>query len=237
MRQNKFFMKKKNSTEKQFANIEGGLSKTEQFIEDNRKALLSIIAFIIFIFIAYYGYDNIYKKPLNIKAQKQLFIAEQYFEKDSFNLALNGNDQFIGLIDIIKSFSNTKSGSIAKYYAGISYLNIGQYKNAIQMLDQYKSSDKLLMSIAKTAIGDAFSEINQPNDAIEYYEKAISIYENQLTTPLILIKSAKIHELNKDYKKAIECYKLIKNKYPKSEIAKSTDKNINYLTSLKNQDN
>ena len=117
MRQNKFFMKKKNSTEKQFANIEEGLSKTEQFIEDNRKILFSIIGVIIFIFIAYYGYENLYKKPLNKKAQKQLFIAEQYFEKDSFNIALNGNDKFIGLKDIIKEFGSTKSGAIAKYYA------------------------------------------------------------------------------------------------------------------------
>ncbi|MBF26120.1 MAG: hypothetical protein CMP49_06400 [Flavobacteriales bacterium] len=228
-------MKKKNSTEKQFANIEEGLSKTEQFIEDNRKILFSIIGVIIFIFIAYYGYENLYKKPLNKKAQKQLFIAEQYFEKDSFNIALNGNDKFIGLKDIIKEFGSTKSGAIAKYYAGISYLNIGEYKNAIEVLDKFKSTDKLLMSIAKTAIGDAFSEINQPNEAIEYYEAAISIYENQLTTPIILIKSAKIHEKNQDFDKARICYEVIKNKYPKSETAKNIDKYINYLNNLNNQ--
>ena len=120
-------MKKKNSTEKQFANIEEGLSKTEKFIEDNSKILFSIIGLIVLIFITYYGYENLYKNPLNKKAQKQLFIAEQYFEKDSFQTALNGTDKFDGLIYIMKKYSNTKSGKLAKYYAGLSYLNIGEY--------------------------------------------------------------------------------------------------------------
>ena len=44
-------MVKKNNTDKQLANIEQGLSKTEQFIEDNRNVLMSIIGVIIFIFI------------------------------------------------------------------------------------------------------------------------------------------------------------------------------------------
>ena len=65
-------MKKKNSTEKQLANIEEGLSKTEQFIEDNSKVLFSIIGFLVFIFIAFYGYKNLYEKPLTNKAQQEL---------------------------------------------------------------------------------------------------------------------------------------------------------------------
>ena len=81
MRQNKFFMKKKNSTEKRLANIEEVLSKTEQFIEDNSKVLFLTIGFIVFAFVGYYAYQNLYKKPLNNKAQKQLFIAEQYFSR------------------------------------------------------------------------------------------------------------------------------------------------------------
>ena len=229
MRQNKFFMKKKETTEKQFANIEEGLSKTEQFIEDNSKLLFSILGFVVFVFIVYYGFNNLYLNPLNNKAQKQLFIAEQYFEKDSFQVALNGNQNFEGLLNIIDKYSNTKSGELAKYYTGICYLNTGEYTNAIKILDKYKSDDKLLLSIAKTAIGDAFSEINQPTEAIEYYKEAINIQNNELTTPIILTKCAKIYELEEDYENAIKCYETIKNDYPESILGKSSDKYINQL--------
>ena len=222
-------MKKKNSTEKQLANIEEGLSKTEKFIEDNSKVLFSIIGCIIFIFITFYGYKNLYKKPLNKKAQKQLFIAEQYFEKDSFKTALNGNDKFDGLISIIEQYSSTQSGSLAKYYAGISYLKIGDYKNSIKMLDKYESDDQLLLSIAKTAIGDAFSEINQPKEAIEYYKKAIKLSQNALTTPITLMKCAHLYESEENFKEAVKCYTTIKEDYSDTKIAQNIDKYINRI--------
>ena len=226
-------MKKKNTSEKQLANIEEGLSKTEQFIEDNSKALFIIIGLIVFIFIGYYGYKNLYEKPLNKKAQKQLFIAEQYFEKDSFETALNGTDLFDGLISIIDQYSSTTSGSLAKYYAGICYLNIGDYKNAITILDDYNSDDRLLLSIAKTAIGDAFSELDQTKEAIEYYKKSLNIEKNPLTTPIVLMKCAKLYELEGDYKNALDCYRIIKNDYPENKNSKNIDK---YINNIKNRE-
>ena len=229
MRQNKFFMKKTNSTEKQFANIEEGLSKTEQFIENNSKVLFSIIAGLVVLFIAFYSYNNLYKAPLNKKAQNQLFIAEQYFEKDSFQTALEGTNKFDGLITISSKYANTKSGSLAKYYAGISYLNIGEYKKAIAILDKYKSDDKLLLSIAQVAIADAFAELSQPTEALEYYKKAVEIEQNALITPITLFKSAQLYEIEEKYNDAIKCYETIKEDYPESEISKSVEKYINQL--------
>lgn len=226
-------MKKKNTAEKQLANIEEGLSKTEQFIEDNSKALFIIIGLIVFMFIGYYGYKNLYEKPLNKKAQKQLFIAEQYFEKDSFEIALNGTDLFDGLISIIDQYSSTTSGSLAKYYAGICYLNIGEYQKAITILDDYNSDDQLLLSIAKTAIGDAFAELDQTKEAIEYYQKSLNIEKNLLTTPIVLMKCAKLYELEGDYKNALDCYQIIKNDYPENKNSKNIDK---YINNIKNRE-
>ena len=222
-------MKKKNSTDKQFANIQDGLGKTEQFVENNRFWLFSIISLLIVIFIGYYLYQSFYKEPLNKTAQNQLFIGEQYFEKDSFKVALNGKDNFEGFISISENYSNTPSGELAKYYAGISYLRIGEYEKAITQLDNFDCDDELLMSIATTAIGDAFSEINQPKEAIEYYEKAIKMTTNHVTTPIILMKCARLHELEKNYNDAIECYETIKTDYPQSTLTDNIDKYINAI--------
>ena len=222
-------MKKKNNTDKQFANIEEGLSKTEQFIEDNRNVLISIIGAIIIVFLSFYGYKNFYKTPLNKKAQNQLFIGEQYFEKGEFQIALNGDENFPGLLNIIENYSNTQSGNLARYYTGISYLRLGKFENAIQTLEKYNSEDKLLLSIAKAAIGDAFSEINQPKEAIEYYNKAIKISENNLTTPIFLMKCAILYESEQQFKEAKSCYLTIQSDYPESSQAKNIEKYINKL--------
>ena len=222
-------MKKKNNTDKQFANIEEGLSKTEQFIEDNRNVLMSIIGAIIIAFLFVYGYKNFYKKPLNNKAQNQLFIGEQYFEKGDFQVALNGTEDYIGLINITEQYSNTQSGNLARYYAGISHLRLGEFENAIQMLEKYNSEDKLLASIAKGAIGDAFAELNQPKEAIEYYKKAIRISSNNLTTPIFLMKCANIYESEEKFQEAKSCYLTIQSDYPESSQAKNIEKYINKL--------
>ena len=87
-------MKKKNKTDIQLANIEQGLSKSEQFIEDNQKPISLIIGIIILVFLSVYSYNSFYKNPLNTKAQDELFVAEQYFEKANYRKALDGDDTF-----------------------------------------------------------------------------------------------------------------------------------------------
>ncbi len=109
-------------------------------------------------------------------------------------------------------------------------MNIGDYANAIRILDKYNSDDKLLMSIASMAIGDAFSEINQPKEAIEYYEKSIKFHNNTITTPVALMKCGKIHESEKNFQEAIKCYEMIKEKYPESDESKTIEK---YISNLK----
>ncbi|MBJ04673.1 MAG: tetratricopeptide repeat protein [Flavobacteriales bacterium] len=222
-------MEKKNVTEKQLANLEEGLSKAEQFVENNRKSIFSIIGIIILAFILFYSYNNLYIKPLNEKAQKQLFIAERFFEQDSFKLALNGNEDFLGFIDIIDKYSKTKSASLAKYYAGISFYKTSNYPDAIKTLEKFNSQDKLLLSIAKITIGDAFSDLNQPEEALEYYLKSMDVNKNNLITPIVLMKCSKIYESLNKSDKAIDCYNEIKSNYPDSKEALNIDKNINKL--------
>ena len=93
-------------------------------------------------------------------------------------------------------------------------------------LENYKSKDKLLLSIAKMNIGDAFLELNQPKEAIEYYNKSLSIVKNNLITPITLMKCATIYEQQEDYNNALNYYEQIKIDYPNSNIALSIDKYI-----------
>ena len=222
-------MKKKNKTDIQLANIEQGLSKSEQFIEDNQKPISLIIAIIILVFLSAYSYNSFYKKPLNSKAQDELFVAEQYFEKANYRKALDGDDTFLGLSEICENYSNTTSGNLAYYYAGISHLRLGEFESAIKKLEKFKSKDPILLSIAKAGIGDAFSEIGQTNESIEYYKKAISVTENESITPFFLIKCAQAYEKLEDYSNAKSCYTKIKTDFPNSNEAKNIEKFLNKI--------
>jgi tetratricopeptide (TPR) repeat protein len=141
------------------------------------------------------------------------------------NLSLDGADGKYGFIDIATIYSNTKAGNLANYYAGISYLKMKQYDKAIDYLSNFSSSDLGIGPIATGAIGDAFADIEQFSDAIEYYIKASKI-ENEFTAPLFLQKAAQLSMHLKDFTNAKKYFTKIKEEYPASIQAGDIDKYI-----------
>jgi len=218
--------KKKNKTEDQFAQIEETLSRTEQFIEDNQKNLMSGVGAIVVIVALFIGYQNLYIAPMEKEAQAEMFMAELYFQKDSFNLALNGDEKYYGFIDIADEYSLTKAGALANYYAGLSYLNTGDFENAIEYLGNFSSDDAVLSALAIGCIGDAYMELLDTDNALSYYEDAAEKNINEFTTPRYMLKQAMIHEANGDVADALALYKGIEADYKTSREGNGIEKYI-----------
>lgn len=218
--------KKNESAPEQLESVESALSRTEQFIENNQKTLTSVVFAIIIIVGGYLLFQRYYMAPMENEAKGQMFRAEQYFAQDSFNLALNGDGNYLGFLDIIEEYGMTKSANLAEYYSGISYLKLGQYDNAIDHLKDFKVSDKIIEPQKYGALGDAYMEKGDLDEALDYYEKAKDVNNNQFTTPYFMEKTAFVYEEKGDYDKAIELYKEIKRKFPESPQSEEVDRNI-----------
>ena len=93
-------MAKKNKTEDQFIQVEQALSKTEQYLVKNQKSLMIILGAIIGLILLFKAYQKFYIEPLEEDAQIEVYMAELYFQKDSFNLALNGDVQYACFLDV-----------------------------------------------------------------------------------------------------------------------------------------
>ncbi len=206
--------------------VEHALSRSEQFIEDNQKRITIVVLVIVAIVGIYLAYQKWYVAPMGEEANLQMFVAEQYFEVDSFNLALNGDMNYPGFLTIIDEYSSTDAANLACYYAGISYLKLGQFEKAIAFLSKFDSEDKMLMSIALGSIGDAHLELKQTDKAAEFYIKAGTFNENDFLGPLYLMRAGLAFESLKNYKSALEQYKLIKDKYENTPEGKVIDKFI-----------
>ena len=224
--------KKGNKTEDQFAQIEDTLSKTEQYIEKHHKKIIQVVGAIIGVIALFIGYQNFYMKPLEKEAQIEMFMAELYFQKDSFNLALNGDGQFLGFIDLADEYSFVKEGKLASYYAGVCFLNMGDYESAIEYLKKFSSNDILLSSLALGMTGDCYMELGNQDKALDYYEDAADNNKNDFTTPIYLFKQALIHEENGDYKKALTIYNTIKEEHKDSRQASNISK---YISRIENR--
>jgi tetratricopeptide (TPR) repeat protein len=218
-----------------FENVEQSLTKAELFFEQNRNPLLIAAAVILGVALLYYVYAQYIVKPQEEEAQEMIFMAQKYFEQDSLKLALNGDGPNMGFIDIADEYSSTKAGNLASYYAGVCYLNLGDFENAIIYLDEFSGDDEIISVVAKGAIGDAFLELNQPEEALEYYTTATKVNKNEFVIPIYLQKAAQTAEILNDYKGALRFYERIKKEFPESREASDIDKQITYIQTKLNQ--
>lgn len=226
---------KKDQATEVFENVEQSLTKAELFFEENRNPLLIAAGVILGVALIYFGYTKYIVEPQETEAQEMIFRAQKYFEQDSLRLALNGDGTNLGFIDIADEYSSTKAGNLANYYAGVCYLNMGEFESAIEYLDQFSGTDEILSVIAQGAIGDAFLELNQPEEALEYYTKASKINDNNFVIPIYLLKAAQTAEILADYKKALGFYERIKEDFPESREAADIDKQITYAANKAKQ--
>lgn len=221
-----FKMAKNKKEQDSFSEVESTLTKTEQLIEDNQKILTIVIGVAVAIVVAYLGFTKLYIQPREADAQDQMFVAEQYFEKDSFNLAINGDGNYLGFLDIVDDYGMTQAGNLSKYYLGISYLRLGEYQTALDYLNEFDTEDLLLLPIAEGAKGDAYLELGETEKAISAYKNAYSSNENEFTNPIYMMKAANLMESAGNLNDALEVYQSIKEKYPTSAEGRSVEKYI-----------
>jgi len=203
------------------------ISKAEHYIEENKKSLSIIAGAVIALVGGYFAWTKLYIAPLEEEAQSQMFMAERYFEKDSLDKAINGDGQFYGFKDIIEKYGLTSSGNLAHMYLGLSYLNKGQFEEAIAELKEYDNGDDLMLApISIGAIGDAYSELGKAEDAIDHYIKASEVNKNNFTTPIYLMKAAGLYESQNKFADALKIYEQIKTDYSESREGREVEKYI-----------
>ncbi|WP_299014254.1 tetratricopeptide repeat protein [uncultured Polaribacter sp.] len=224
------------TTAEVFNTLDETASKSEQWIEKNSKPLFYSLVAVVVLFLAYLGYNKYIVAPKELEASNELAFPRKYFNEAStagsgidslLTLGLEGADGKFGFLDIADSYRGTDAGNLANYYAGVSYLQMKNYEKAISHLEKFDSDDALLGPVALGAIGDAFADIDQPEQALEYYEKAANKKDNTFTAPLFLYKAGQTAMLLKEFGKAENLFSQIKANYPKSEQGIAIEKFIN----------
>jgi tetratricopeptide (TPR) repeat protein len=210
--------------------VESALTSAERFFEENSKIITIIFGAAIVIALLLLLTHRFYSQPREAKAMEQMAGAQNYFQKDSFNLALNGDGNYPGFLDIMDDYGRTKPGKLARYYAGISYLHLGKFKEAIKYLEDFKTDDPLLEPVKIGATGDAYAELGDKDKALKLYMEAADSKKNVFTTPIYYMKAGRLYESMGNKEKALELYRMIKDKYPQSTEGQTVDKYIARLT-------
>ncbi|MCX6239844.1 MAG: tetratricopeptide repeat protein [Bacteroidia bacterium] len=206
--------------------VEHALTTAEMFFEKNSKIITIIFGTAVVIALLLLATHRFYSQPREAKSREQMYVAIRYFEKDSFNLAVNGDGNYPGFLDIIDSYGSTKAGKLARCYMGLSDLYLGKFQEAIDYLENYKTDDFLLAPEVKGATGDAYCELGNREKAVKLYMEAAELNPNAFTSPKYYLKAGNTYEILGSKDKALAAYKVIKDRYAESEEGKSIDKYI-----------
>ena len=214
-----------------FTTLDETASKTEAFVAKNQKIIFGVVAAVALFTVGYLVYEKFVAAPKEDEAATEMFQAQQYFQQatdgvasDSlYKLSLKGAEGKFGFVDIADKYSGTDAGNLANYYAGIAYLNTGKYTEAIDYLKKFKSDDIVLNALSKGAIGDAYSQNNQPKEALENYVKAVEANKNDFTTPRFLLKAGKTALAMGNKKDALKYFTDIKDNFDATPEAASVD--------------
>lgn len=201
------------------------VGRTEVFFNNKRNRNLvfgigGVLAALIAGFLIYQYYIT----NRDQEAQQEMFQAVYYFEADSLGRALNGDGINYGFLQIVEDYSGTDAANLSNFYAGATYLKMGDYTSAIRYLKNFSSSDYLLQARAYSLIGDAYMENEDFAAAVDYYEQASDYKPNKEFTPVYLQKLAIAHESKEDYAAAAKAYGVIIAEYFNSPLLQEAKK-------------
>lgn len=225
------------TTAEVFETLDASASKTEEFVAKYQNIILALIGVVTIGVLGYLTYDTYVATPQKAYAVTELNQAQYYFniavnEESSeamYLRAINGGEGKYGFLDIIENYGSTPAAALANYSTGMAYINIKEYEKAIDYLSNFSSDDVLLSSLAKGALGDAYAQLGQDENALANYKAAFNASSNDFTTPKYLFKAGIISaSLNKN-SEALGYFKRIKSDYSNAPEAQQIEIQIGRL--------
>ena len=224
-----------NFENQQEAVVAEAVGKTEQFFQKNGKSVIIALVAVIVVAVAGYLYKSLVVDANTNKAAELILEAQDRFgvETPDYALALNGDENGAGFLDVVEQYGSTAAGNLAKHYAGICYLHLGDLENAAKYLAMYKGVKKLGADVIYAQNlglqGDIAAEQGDYDTAVELYKKAVAAAKNTYTTPRYTYKLVLVYAALGDKAEAQKCLEALQLDYATSTEAREAEKVLGTL--------
>ncbi len=216
--------------------VEEALGRTEDFLHRNGRVLLIVVAVLVLAIGGWFAYKHLYLAKRAEKAAAAMYVAQQNFGQKMWDVALEGDGNNIGFLDVIASYGNTPEANLAKHYAGISYFKRGETDKALEYLASYKPTDGVPNAIVNAENyglqGDIQLNKGDFAAAVDLYTKAVKAGSDPYTSPMYLKKMGAALTAAGRTAEAREAYQRILDEYPMSAEAREADKFIGAVEQL-----
>lgn len=219
-------MATKESKEKTEAVVEA-VSKTDLFFKENKNLIIGVAVAAVLVAFGIFAFQKWYYQPKAREAQQQLYPAEIAFKAESWETALNGDGNNLGIAQVIEDYGKATPAA-AWFEAGICELQLGNYESAIDYLKNYKGKDAILKARSISCMGDAYVGLEDYAKALDCFVKAAGVIDNIYAAAYLLKAGVTAEQLGKN-EEALKYYKTIKEQYPQSMEGYDIDKYISRL--------
>ena len=219
-------MATKESKEKTEAVVEA-VSKTDLFFKENKNLIIGVAVAAVLVAFGIFAFQKWYYQPKAREAQQQLYPAEMAFKAESWETALNGDGNNLGIAQVIEAYGKATPAA-AWFEAGICELQLGNYESAIDYLKNYKGKDAILKARSISCMGDAYVGLEDYAKALDCFVKAAGVIDNIYAAAYLLKAGVTAEQLGKN-EEALKYYKTIKEQYPQSMEGYDIDKYISRL--------
>lgn len=206
------------------------MNRTEFFLEKHGRTMSYLILALFVVAALVFGYRALVVAPRAEKAAALIAEAQNRFEQETpdYELALLGDDSGAGFLEVIERYGTTPAGNLAKHYAGICYLHMGDLENAAAYLAKFSPVKGLPGQIINAQNlglqGDVAVEQQAYAKAAKLFAKAAKASDNNLTAPLYLYKQALAEQAAGNRTQAAALCERILTDYPMSMEASQAEK-------------
>lgn len=209
------------------------VSKTEKFFEKNQKLVTWVLIAIIVIVGGYFANKYLIAQPRAEKASAEMFAAIQNFNAEEWQLALDGDGNNAGFLEVIDNYGSTPQASLAAHYAGVCYIKLGDSQTALEYLKKYDATSGAPAEIINAQNlglqGDILADGGDLQKAANLYRKAVEVSDNSLTAPCYLKKLGLVEEALGNTTAALAAYQRIADEFGTSLEARDIDLYIGRL--------
>ena len=219
----------------QEAAVVEAVSKTEQFFQQNGKNVVIALVVVVLLVVGGYLYKSLVIDNNEQKASEMIVEAQDRFagENPDFALALNGDENGAGFLEVAEQYGSTAAGNIANHYAGICYLRLGDLENAEKYLAQYDAVDELAGEVVNAQNlglrGDIAVEKGEYEAAANLYDKAVKASANLYTAPLYTYKQILVFAALGKKAEAEQALKALQANYPTATETREAEKVVGAL--------
>ena len=206
------------------------VTKILSFFNKYQNIIYGVIIGVLVIVLAILAFNRFYVQKKNAEAASQIQQPIRWLTQGdtaSLKKALEGDGENDGFLDIASGYKLSRTSNTANYYAGLTYLKLGQKDEAMEYLKKFKKKEDILWYACQATIGDLYDEQGDESNAISYYEKAVK-GKDPFFTPIALFKLGQMYERKGDWKKALDAYETIEkdfySEYNKMSVAQYVER-------------